>query len=1099
MTSYKRKITLDKFNSYCDSRTKTSLGFQSETSKPANNLLWIAPNVLAGNTAFQVRKRCELPKLFKEILEKTVPGHSSIICDNHKKYYALITTTTIYLYLYQSEPVNIEMKLKDHHETLPFVNIFHTNDKISLAVTNAKTNKVLYWDNVLVSKATTYTLPLRSQADVITATCTLNQQKLLVVGTRMGDLFPLALKKDLIQPISHHEDDDNTGVVSYISSFFIKRPLFDSPAAEQEERIVGIVNVLDTVYVLTEKHIQVWHVDSNLQLKLTANISILKDLVESISQHIPNNVSIDNIRIEPLDIDSKLKNELVLLSSYQLPVMGDYIQYAASTISIKNTPDESTHFRIKHTASAPFSANTQSSSIPKLSISKSIAFITFDSHVIAVSRNKKSAFEEPVVLSDDDRILCTQVEREGQEGCIESATIYTLKSGIFDYDIDIQKIQGAEIDGNMYAGYVSNTVDLDTSIIQSKLEQAVLFGASQDTSIRFPLSIEQEDISSAVSKVLDELMENTLFLPLSLDAELRAEARYVFVNRIFEVLLENNLRSYVNIALRVKLMNCAEICYIAVYLLQEYNGFVDDEPLTKVWSEAAKNTSVLMKNKGDVKVFFSTEVNKIYQFLDQAISVCFTDIVQENDRPNVVYKMLDILMRVLESGRYFKESFTPLYEIEENKDKDHLLSKLVACFEKTAKYVLDNDKQGNSKLVEKLYEVADKLMECQKTDSQREDDVPTLVMKYVLLLGKSEFAIKLAEKNQDFTTIVRLTNDKSNKGDVITRNAAWIDKLGTPYLLYLFKWLGEQGKDEEILEFDSKYPNQVATFFSKVKLSVSWKYYLQHKQYEECLNAIFIVLVDEKQVKKRQELLAWAKMITLQNERDKNREANVFENTNYTDVSVLLEHEYIQVQLLNEFNKYLLRTDSTNKLTTIMNKYCLKSRLGNNTDLEDFSNAIKTLLQGISLSEHQLVFLLLHISGYKTVVENITTALQLVSHMKNLKCAISKSLQNTIWKEIYYRDVNAYQATSSGTHSDVSVRSIMQGTLVFRILNSARKSKIEVDQMIEPSKIEFEDNDDDKRMEIGSKGFGQFINQICLLASDNSSLTLQEMKTIIQI
>jgi hypothetical protein len=127
--------------------------------------------------------------------------------------------------------------------------------------------------------------------------------------------------------------------------------------------------------------------------------------------------------------------------------MGDYIQYAASTISIKHTPDDTILFRIKHTASAPFSANTQSSSIPKLSISKSIAFITFDSHVIAVSRNKKSAFEEPVVLADGDRILCTQVDNDGQEDSNESAVIFTLMNGVLDFDIDIRKIQSPEIDG----------------------------------------------------------------------------------------------------------------------------------------------------------------------------------------------------------------------------------------------------------------------------------------------------------------------------------------------------------------------------------------------------------------------------------------------------------------------------------------------------------------------------------------------------------------------------------------------------------------------------------------------------------------------------
>lgn len=65
--------------------------------------------------------------------------------------------------------------------------------------------------------------------------------------------------------------------------------------------------------------------------------------------------------------------------------------------------------------------------------------------------------------------------------------------------------------------------------------------------------------------------------------------------------------------------------------------------MKKVWVEAVKNTSS-MKNESNVKEFFSTQVDKSYQFLDEAICVCFTDVVKEQDRGDVVYKMLDIIM-----------------------------------------------------------------------------------------------------------------------------------------------------------------------------------------------------------------------------------------------------------------------------------------------------------------------------------------------------------------------------------------------------------------------------------------------------------------------
>jgi hypothetical protein len=154
--------------------------------------------------------------------------------------------------------------LTDQHDTLPFVNIFYASDSIGISVINSKTNKAFYWNNVLKSTTLNYPVTLRSQAGTITTTCTLNQQKMLLVGTSLGDIFPLTCKNDGMELVSRTEDS----VVSYISSFFVQKPWLDSPAVQNKERIVSIVNVLDAVYVLSEKHVQVLHVNNDLQLEV---------------------------------------------------------------------------------------------------------------------------------------------------------------------------------------------------------------------------------------------------------------------------------------------------------------------------------------------------------------------------------------------------------------------------------------------------------------------------------------------------------------------------------------------------------------------------------------------------------------------------------------------------------------------------------------------------------------------------------------------------------------------------------------------------------------------------------------------------------------
>jgi hypothetical protein len=131
-------------------------------------------------------------------------------------------------------------------------------------------------------------------------------------------------------------------------------------------------------------------------------------------------------------------------------------------------------------------------------------------------------------------------------------------------------------------------------------------------------------------------------------------------------------------------------------------------------------------------------------------------------------------------------------------------------------------------------------------------------------------------------------------------------------------------------------------------------------------------------------------------------------------------------------------------------------------------------------------------------VENVITALKLASRIKYQQRHLSAQLQNTIWKQVYYHDLNTYKDAHSANYSDISRRSILQGTLVFRILHSVHKNKIEIDEMIAPSNIKL-NKDELEAKTIESDGFNTFISQISLLATDNSSITLQEMKMTIQL
>jgi hypothetical protein len=142
---------------------------------------------------------------------------------------------------------------------------------------------------------------------------------------------------------------------------------------------------------------------------------------------------------------------MAILASYTVPGLGDYVQYAIMTFSL----EKGTTIQVKYTASIPYSAIPSTFKwSPQLMTTSTLAFIVFDQTIIAVSINRKSVFEESVVLNDNE-ILYTDI-RETDNSNV--ATIYTLIDGILEFEIDTEKICASGEAGNIYAGIVDDVV-----------------------------------------------------------------------------------------------------------------------------------------------------------------------------------------------------------------------------------------------------------------------------------------------------------------------------------------------------------------------------------------------------------------------------------------------------------------------------------------------------------------------------------------------------------------------------------------------------------------------------------------------------------------
>lgn len=125
---------------------------------------------------------------------------------------------------------------------------------------------------------------------------------------------------------------------------------------------------------------------------------------------------------------------MVLLVSYHVPVLGDYVQYALISIVLQPFYTEA---QVVYTTSIPYSAIPSTVS-PELRVTRALGFVTLNNAVVSVSLDRRSVFEEAVVLRKD-QVLATFIQEYTE---YIKAYVFTLESGVIEFVVCIDEIQG---------------------------------------------------------------------------------------------------------------------------------------------------------------------------------------------------------------------------------------------------------------------------------------------------------------------------------------------------------------------------------------------------------------------------------------------------------------------------------------------------------------------------------------------------------------------------------------------------------------------------------------------------------------------------------
>lgn len=145
-------------------------------------------------------------------------------------------------------------------------------------------------------------------------------------------------------------------------------------------------------------------------------------------------------------IDFLFSNEeVVVLSAYNVPEMGDVIQYIVIKFSLSTDHDQ-TNFSPSHSATLPYSIQASLlQQSPRLEITSDLAYIYFRDSVVIVSLSPKSTYESYIALNnpnDDILFTCAKADQSKQTN---TAYVFTLSSGVIEITTDIADIQTFDI------------------------------------------------------------------------------------------------------------------------------------------------------------------------------------------------------------------------------------------------------------------------------------------------------------------------------------------------------------------------------------------------------------------------------------------------------------------------------------------------------------------------------------------------------------------------------------------------------------------------------------------------------------------------------
>ncbi|KAG2201725.1 hypothetical protein INT46_003117 [Mucor plumbeus] len=800
---------------------------------------WFDPFILSKSNAYQITISCKLPHQYQEIINQESTRNLRVMISLQAGYIALLTTTHFYLYskadnLYTTQPI---VNLYNVENTKLLFDIFVQNNNNT---NNKQTIKILTIDSqgkaFLIlhgnDKYAQYNILLHHPFEYITTVKWINADQALV-GSSTGHLYLLNISSTENSILAIYKQRIS-GPLDYMKSFYTISIDHASdntiPKFEETGPIVNISSMNGICYVCSEQDVSLWAIKSETKAVLIARIHLQSYIVNCILQHVPSNITETMLQCKIVNMDIKIKEELVLLVSYTVPELSEYLQYAVIKFNIGNE-NNTIEIYPKYTATLPYSALPGSlSKIPQLNITKDIAFVSLDDTVIARSLSRKSVFEESLVLKEKDNAILALDIVDSFEN-LDKAIVVTAKSDILEFQVNKNEIQEPRTTGNIYAENIENTLERDTMIFKSRLEQAMFFGVYKESPLRFPLTVEHhEDVGSAVMDVTNDILtEKCQFLPKVLDSEISfIESRFYFQNHMYKILQDHMLDILLSSEQRSRLFELLELYYLSKQLwkiVQEKSNDLEWIKSVARISQAVVKTN--LDGKMQLEHVLRNHIYKIKEFLAQIVADKAANCID------------DIIPRIIQKCRSFEEKNVSryyLHEPSENNFSVQACGHLISIVDQKVHHFSNNEFTTCSDIEkQKLTESATLLLDIYSKEFVGEQfkGIKTRVIEGLCVVGLHQTVVDLADKYGDVLHIVTSLPKLNLSPEAFDKKSKdYIDRFGYEYFDALLKNLDN---DDDIWGFCFKYSKFTEKFFSNEDNlpKLAWIHHVKHQNYDK--------------------------------------------------------------------------------------------------------------------------------------------------------------------------------------------------------------------------------------------------------------------------